>query len=320
MFAPKATVSPTTNRDPAAAVAAAGDSPGDIARGSATAPSPSTAAAAASSSSSTGLPSPPPSTPPASSPCVPLLDHVPGSHDFSQKNRRGLRPAQPSAASSFLSTSCNSLFLAYDVPDPDAPEDTPQDATPSSRADSGGAGGGGKKGKRSGGGKKKPSPAPLPTAKLLSDLIPSLHPAQLGDQDGRIDCPNPRCAAKLGHWTWSGAQCSCGTWVTPGFAVQKAKVDITYGSGVGMVEGKGLSSRVVGASAAGGAVQGTAPGGLVRPRTSGSGPGVGVAPAGLAALLQGRTILGPAGGVDSEMAVARPAPGPVAGTVRLGLS
>ncbi|WFD31878.1 hypothetical protein MSPP1_002918 [Malassezia sp. CBS 17886] len=42
---------------------------------------------------------------------------------------------------------------------------------------------------------------------------------------GRILCPNTRCNAKLGSWTWAGSQCACGAWVTPAFALQKAKVD-----------------------------------------------------------------------------------------------
>ncbi|WFD07428.1 hypothetical protein MVES1_002792 [Malassezia vespertilionis] len=42
----------------------------------------------------------------------------------------------------------------------------------------------------------------------------------------RILCPNTRCNAKLGTWTWAGSQCACGAWVTPAFALQRAKVDL----------------------------------------------------------------------------------------------
>ncbi|WFD35184.1 hypothetical protein MCUN1_002034 [Malassezia cuniculi] len=42
---------------------------------------------------------------------------------------------------------------------------------------------------------------------------------------GRLICPNQRCSAKLGSWTWAGTQCGCGAWVTPAFALQRAKVD-----------------------------------------------------------------------------------------------
>ncbi|KXS17897.1 hypothetical protein M427DRAFT_54144 [Gonapodya prolifera JEL478] len=157
---------------------------------------------------------------------VPLLDHVPGTHDFSKKSRAGIRPQAPSAESALLSNSCNVLFLAYDVQDPDVV--TANDVNGSNVFLASG-----KKAKKASG-KKKTSPPVSST--LLSDLIPSLLPAVEGEQDGRIDCPNARCGAKLGSWAWAGAQCSCGTWVTPGFAVQKGKVDITYGGGLGMVE------------------------------------------------------------------------------------
>ncbi|KAI3623478.1 YVH1 [Malassezia furfur] len=46
-----------------------------------------------------------------------------------------------------------------------------------------------------------------------------------GELSGRLQCPNVRCNAKLGTWTWAGSQCACGAWVTPAFALQRAKVD-----------------------------------------------------------------------------------------------
>jgi hypothetical protein len=42
--------------------------------------------------------------------------------------------------------------------------------------------------------------------------------------EGNIDCPH--CHAKLGHWKWAGAQCSCGTWVTPAIQVTCSRVDL----------------------------------------------------------------------------------------------
>lgn len=53
---------------------------------------------------------------------------------------------------------------------------------------------------------------------------------------GRLICPNTHCHAKLGSWTWAGTQCAwyvytqslirgSGAWVTPAFALQRAKVD-----------------------------------------------------------------------------------------------
>ncbi|KAF0531895.1 dual specificity protein phosphatase 12 [Gigaspora margarita] len=44
--------------------------------------------------------------------------------------------------------------------------------------------------------------------------------------DGKIKCP--KCKAKLGNYNWAGMQCSCGTWVTPSFAIHREKVDEVY--------------------------------------------------------------------------------------------
>ena len=43
------------------------------------------------------------------------------------------------------------------------------------------------------------------------------------DNEGKLNCPH--CRAKLGSFTWSGEQCSCGRWVTPAFMFNKSKVD-----------------------------------------------------------------------------------------------
>jgi len=45
----------------------------------------------------------------------------------------------------------------------------------------------------------------------------------MSDIEGRIMCP--KCSTKMGNWHWSGAQCSCGTWVVPAIQVPKSKVD-----------------------------------------------------------------------------------------------
>jgi len=42
--------------------------------------------------------------------------------------------------------------------------------------------------------------------------------------EGRLACP--KCHTKIGHWRWAGAQCSCGTWVTPAIQIPLSKVDI----------------------------------------------------------------------------------------------
>lgn len=41
--------------------------------------------------------------------------------------------------------------------------------------------------------------------------------------EGKFACP--KCCTKIGHWKWAGAQCSCGTWVTPAIQVPFSKVD-----------------------------------------------------------------------------------------------
>ena len=43
------------------------------------------------------------------------------------------------------------------------------------------------------------------------------------DIEGKLACT--KCAAKIGHWKWAGAQCSCGTWVTPAIQIPASKVD-----------------------------------------------------------------------------------------------
>ena len=42
--------------------------------------------------------------------------------------------------------------------------------------------------------------------------------------EGKLTCSN--CSVKIGHWNWSGAQCSCGTWVVPAIQIPLGKVDI----------------------------------------------------------------------------------------------
>lgn len=36
-----------------------------------------------------------------------------------------------------------------------------------------------------------------------------------GNTEGKINCPNKKCNAKLGNYDWAGVKCSCGVWVTP---------------------------------------------------------------------------------------------------------
>ena len=42
--------------------------------------------------------------------------------------------------------------------------------------------------------------------------------------DGKLKCF--KCSSRLGHWNWSGSQCSCGVWVTPAFQITLSKIDL----------------------------------------------------------------------------------------------
>ncbi|KDN68884.1 putative dual specificity phosphatase [Colletotrichum sublineola] len=46
-----------------------------------------------------------------------------------------------------------------------------------------------------------------------------------GALEGRLSCPNRSCGAAVGRYSWRGFRCSCGGWVTPGFSLQKGRVD-----------------------------------------------------------------------------------------------
>jgi dual specificity phosphatase 12 len=52
----------------------------------------------------------------------------------------------------------------------------------------------------------------------------------VSDTEGKSSCP--KCDTKVGHWNWSGAQCSCGTWVVPAIQIPKSKVDVLAPSSV----------------------------------------------------------------------------------------
>ncbi|KAF9051219.1 hypothetical protein BDZ89DRAFT_1088719 [Hymenopellis radicata] len=48
---------------------------------------------------------------------------------------------------------------------------------------------------------------------------------QNGELAGKIICPNKKCGAKLGNYDWAGVCCGCKAWVTPGFCINRSKVD-----------------------------------------------------------------------------------------------
>ena len=49
--------------------------------------------------------------------------------------------------------------------------------------------------------------------------------SSLDDVKGSLKCPGSRCDVQLGSWSWSGSQCSCGTWVTPSINLVASKLD-----------------------------------------------------------------------------------------------
>lgn len=66
-----------------------------------------------------------------------------------------------------------------------------------------------------------------------------------GKLEGRLECPNARCKANVGKYSWKGMRCSCGAWVVPAISLARARVDeiksirngesgIRRGPGVGM--------------------------------------------------------------------------------------
>ncbi|KAJ7666010.1 hypothetical protein DFH06DRAFT_1268219 [Mycena polygramma] len=48
---------------------------------------------------------------------------------------------------------------------------------------------------------------------------------EAGQIAGKISCPNKKCNAKLGNYDWAGMCCGCKEWVTPGFCINRSKVD-----------------------------------------------------------------------------------------------
>ena len=56
---------------------------------------------------------------------------------------------------------------------------------------------------------------------LNSDL--EWLPKSYGVVGGKINCD--KCAAKIGHFSWTATQCSCGTWITPAFQIHKSRID-----------------------------------------------------------------------------------------------
>ncbi|KAH8882354.1 dual specificity protein phosphatase 12 [Thozetella sp. PMI_491] len=56
----------------------------------------------------------------------------------------------------------------------------------------------------------------------LSWMRPTL---EQGTLDGRLACPNTKCGASIGRYSWKGFKCGCDEWVCPAFSLQRSKVD-----------------------------------------------------------------------------------------------
>ncbi|CAD7925749.1 unnamed protein product [Amoebophrya sp. A25] len=56
----------------------------------------------------------------------------------------------------------------------------------------------------------------------LGWMAPIVH---AGEQAGKLVCPNDRCKAKLGSFSWMGLKCGCGHWHSPAFQIHCDKFD-----------------------------------------------------------------------------------------------
>ena len=63
---------------------------------------------------------------------------------------------------------------------------------------------------------------------LFLEPLKWMEDVEKGGNDGKLSCY--KCKTRLGHFSWSGAQCSCTHWVTPAFQLHKSKVDIVKSS------------------------------------------------------------------------------------------
>lgn len=68
---------------------------------------------------------------------------------------------------------------------------------------------------------------------------------QTGEVEGKISCPNKACGARLGSLKWTGAQCSCGSWVTPAIQFAKKNLDSRSAAPAGPPPGTVLHSSLV---------------------------------------------------------------------------
>ena len=86
----------------------------------------------------------------------------------------------------------------------------------------------------------------------MSDLIAD------GLHEGNLNCP--KCSARLGKYHWHGAQCSCGSWITPAFQLNRAKCDVMPVRDPAIYNVGGAGGVVVGAAQSAGSASAGATG------------------------------------------------------------
>jgi dual specificity phosphatase 12 len=59
---------------------------------------------------------------------------------------------------------------------------------------------------------------------FLDQALPWMGNTIMNTNEGKFACPT--CRTKLGGWNWSGAQCSCGTWIVPAIQIPRSRVDV----------------------------------------------------------------------------------------------
>lgn len=79
-------------------------------------------------------------------------------------------------------------------------------------------------------------PSTPPCAHIFIDPLSWMRPElEQGKLDGRLECPNPKCANNVGKYAWQGMQCTCGGWVCPVVCLARGKVDEVLKRGPGEV-------------------------------------------------------------------------------------
>ena len=67
----------------------------------------------------------------------------------------------------------------------------------------------------------------LSRSQLCSSIFlnePTEWMQDVSEVEGKVSCP--RCASRVGSYSWAGLMCSCGEWVTPAIKFTKSKIDL----------------------------------------------------------------------------------------------